>query len=307
MAGNLIALRRRIKSVRNTRKLTKAMKTVAAAKLRRASGELRRSQAYRDRISMMLQEAGSRAGQAVLSGQSPKGTGADTLPLLSANERGAALLVVVAGDKGLCGAFNSHVLKQGEAIVREIADSGREVLLVTVGSKAERYFSKRNVAVKKAYSGMLGRLQFEDAARLAADLQELFRSEALHSVEFASSEFVSASKQQFSRRRLFPVEISADVPAGAETETEPLPAIFEPDAEAIVRALLPRFITAVVYQFLLQSIAAEQVARMVAMEMATRNANDMIRALTLQMNKMRQAAITSELLELITATEALNK
>jgi F-type H+-transporting ATPase subunit gamma len=299
MAGNLIALRRRIKSVKNTRKLTKAMKTVAAAKLRRASGELRRSQPYRDRISMMLHEAGSRADRSMLDQQS----------LLSANERGAALLVVVAADKGLCGAFNSHVLKQGEARYRELAADGREVLLVTVGSKAERYFSKRNLAVKKAYSGMLGRLQFADAARLAADLQELFQSEALHSVEFAFSEYVSASQQQFSRRRLFPVEISAGAPAaaGAAKETELLPAIFEPGAEAIVRALLPRFITAAVYQVLLQSIAAEQVARMVAMEMATRNANDMIRALTLQMNKMRQAAITSELLELITATEALNK
>ncbi len=298
MAGNLIALRRRIKSVRNTRKLTKAMKTVAAAKLRRASGELRRSQPYRDRISMMLHEAGNRADRSLL----------DQQPLLRSNERGAVLLVVVAGDKGLCGAFNSHVLKQAEARYRELAADGRdEVLLVTVGSKAERHFSKRNLAVKKAYNGMLGRLQFADAARLAADLQELFRSEALHSVEFAFSEYVSASKQQFSRRRLFPVEISADAPAAAGAEAEPLPAIFEPGADAIVRALLPRFIAAAVYQVLLQSIAAEQVARMVAMEMATRNANDMIRALTLQMNKMRQAAITSELLELITATEALNK
>lgn len=297
MAGNLIALRRRIKSVKNTRKLTKAMKTVAAAKLRRASGELRRSQAYRDRISMMLQEAGNHASQALLSGH----------PLLSSNEHGAALLVVVAGDKGLCGAFNSHVLKQGEARYREMAADGREVLLVTVGSKAEPYFSKRGLAVKKAYNGMLGRLQFADAARLAADLQQLFQSEALHSVEFAFSEYVSASKQQFSQRRLFPVEISVEAPAGPEEEAEPLPAIFEPGADAIVRALLPRFITTVVYQVLLQSIASEQVARMVAMEMATRNANDMIRALTLQMNKMRQAAITSELLELITATEAQNK
>lgn len=295
MAGNLISLRRRIKSVRNTRKLTKAMKTVAAAKLRRASGELRRSQPYRDRIARMLLEAGSRASQAMIAGQ----------PLLSQNERGAALLVVVAGDKGLCGAFNSHVLKQAEARYRELAAEGREVLLVTVGSKAERHFAKRGLAVKKAYSGMLGRLRFADAARLAADLQEWFQSEALHSVEFAFSEFVSASKQHFSRRRLFPVEISAR--AGAGKETEPLTAIFEPGAEAIVRALLPRFIAAAVYQVLLQSIAAEQVARMVAMELATRNANDMIRALTLQMNKMRQAAITSELLELITATEALNK
>ena len=307
MAGNLISLRRRIKSVQNTRKLTQAMKTVAAAKLRRAKGELQRSQAYRDRIAGMLQEAGRRVDQTMLSEQSPEGTGAVTLPLLRANEQGAALLVVVAGDKGLCGAFNAHVLKQGEAIYREMSAAGREVLLVTVGSKAGRYFSKRDVVLRKSYNGMLGRMQFADAARLAADLQELYRVEALHSVEFAFSEFVSASKQKFSRRRLFPVEIPSETPAPVEGEPELLPAIFEPGADAIVQALLPRYISSVVYQVLLQSIAAEQMARMVAMELATRNANDMVRGLTMQLNKMRQAAITSELLELITATEAMNK
>ncbi len=293
MAENLIFLRRRIKSVKNTQKLTKAMKTVAAAKLRRATGELKRSRAYREKISQLLQEAGAKA---VLTGQS----------LLMGNEQGAALLVVIASDKGLCGAFNSHVLRQGEARYRELAADGREVMLVTVGTKAGRYFSKRGLEPKKAYNGMLGRLQFADAARLAADLQELFQSGALYSVEFAFSEFVSASKQQFSLRRLFPVEVASAVPV-PEAETGAEDYIFEPGADAIFQALLPRYVTAAVYQVLLQSVAAEQVARMVAMDLATRNANDMIKGLTLQLNKMRQAAITKELLEIITATEALNK
>ncbi len=305
MAGNLIFLRRRIKSVKNTQKLTKAMKTVAAAKLRRASSELKRSRAYREKIGQLLQEAGAKA---VLADRSPKGTPRVLAgqPLLHGNEQGPALLVVVASDKGLCGAFNSHVLKQGEARYRELAAAGREVILITVGTKAGRYFSKRNLVPKKAYNGMLGRLQFADALRLAADLQELFLSESLASVEFAFSEFVSASKQQFSLRRLFPVEIALPVGSEAEGHAEREGYIFEPGADAIFQALLPRFIQAAVYQVLLQSVAAEQVARMVAMDLATRNASDMIRELTLQLNKMRQGAITKELLEIITATEALN-
>lgn len=295
MAGNLIFLRRRIKSVKNTQKLTKAMKTVAAAKLRRATGELKRSRAYREKIGFLLQEAGARATR-------------QDHPLLQGNAQGAALLVVVAGDKGLCGAFNSHVLKQGEARFRQLAAAGREAILVTVGTKASRYFVKRGLEPKKMYNGIVSRLQFADAARLAAELQELFLSQSLGSVEFAFSEFVSASKQQFSLRRLFPIEIGPAVAAGetgADGEREGY--IFEPGADAIFQALLPRTVAAFVYQVLLQSAAAEQVARMVAMDLATRNASDMIRDLTLQLNKMRQAAITKELLEIITATEALNK
>ncbi len=301
MAGNLIFLRRRIKSVKNTQKLTKAMKTVAAAKLRRANGELKRSRAFREKIGLLLRETGAALA---LASQSPQGT---PQSLLLGNEKGAVLLVVVAGDKGLCGAFNSHVLKQGEARYRELVAAGREVILVTVGSKAERFFSKQGLEPVQAHNGMIGRLDFADAARLGADLQQRFLSGGLHSVEFAFNEFVSASKQEFSLRRLFPIEVAApDQPLsddGAETQTY----IFEPDAAAIFQALLPRFVSAVVYQMLLQSVAAEQMARMVAMDLATRNASDMIRELTLLLNKMRQAAITKELLEIITATEALNK
>jgi len=304
MAGNLIFLRRRIKSVKNTQKLTKAMKTVAAAKLRRANGELKRSRAYREKIGEMLRETGARTA---LAGHSHKGTGAAIHPLLRGNESGAVLLVVVAGDKGLCGAFNSHVLKQAEARYRELAAAGREVVLVTVGNKAGRHFSKRKLEPARAYNNMIGRLQFEDAARLSADLQERFLGGGLLGVEFAASEFVSASKQEFRLRRLLPFEVAAPerpaVQEGSETEEY----ILEPGAEALFQALLPRCVTAAVYQILLQSVAAEQVARMVAMDLATRNASDMIRGLTLQLNKMRQAAITKELLEIITATEALNK
>jgi F-type H+-transporting ATPase subunit gamma len=296
MAGNLIFLRRRIKSVKNTQKLTKAMKTVAAAKLRRSTSELKRSRPYREKITQFLRETG-------------KNTSLQAQPLLRADGKGAAVLVVVASDKGLCGVFNSHVLKQAEARYRELAAAGREVFLITVGSKASRYFSKRGMEPKKSYNGIMSHLQFSDAASLAVELQELFLNGGAGSVEFAFSEFITASKQQFVMRRLLPVVLDEGEPAEVEktAAAERVGYIFEPGADAIFEALLPRFITAMVYQFLLQSIAAEQLARMVAMDLATRNASDMIRQLTLLLNKMRQAAITKELLEIITATEAMNQ
>ena len=294
MAGNLIYLRRRIKSVKNTQKLTRAMKTVAAAKLRRATSEIKKTKPHRDKIAFLLQQTGP---QIDLGRQ----------PLLKKREQGAILLVVVASDKGLCGGYNSHLLKQSENYYRELVARGEAVSLVTIGTKASRYFSKRNLAVKATYNGWISRLQFADAGRLATELLKMYRDEEFKIVEFAFQKFISASRQQFTVQRLFPLEMEwvagdeKDADAAEETY------ILEPGAEAIFEALLPRHITAIVYHLLLQAMAAEQISRMVAMDLATRNASDMIRSLTLLLNKLRQASITKELLEIITATEALNK
>jgi F-type H+-transporting ATPase subunit gamma len=296
MAGNLINLRRRIKSVKNTQKLTRAMKTVAAAKLRRATAELKKSRPHRDKITYLLQQTGALVE---LSQH----------PLLKTREQGSILLVVVAGDKGLCGAFNSHVLKQSENYCRELVDRGEAVSLITIGTKASRYFLKRNLALKATHNGLISRLQFADAGSLTTELLNVYLHEEIKAVEFAFQEFVSASRQQFTVRRVLPVAMEWSAAAAAEKENnlEKTKYIFEPRAEAIFQALLPRLITAATYQILLQSMAAEQISRMVAMDLATRNASDMIRSLTLLLNKMRQASITKELLEIITATEALNK
>jgi F-type H+-transporting ATPase subunit gamma len=296
MAGNLINLRRRIKSVKNTQKLTKAMKTVAAAKLRRAMNELKKSRPHRDKITFLMQQTG-----ALIDLQQQ--------PLLKMREQGSILLVVVASDRGLCGAFNSQVLKQSENYYRELIERGETVFLVTVGTKASRYFNKRGLSIKSAHNGMINRLQFADARSLATELLNVYQAEEIKSIEFAFHEFVSASKQQFTVRRLLPIamEWPATTDAEKENDGEKTKYIIEPGAAAIFQALLPRFITAAVYQILLQSMAAEQISRMVAMDMATRNASDMIRSLTLLLNKMRQASITKELLEIITATEALNE
>ena len=296
MPGNLIYLRRRIKSVKNTQKLTKAMKTVAAAKLRRATAELKKTRPHRDKITFLLHQTGVMLD---LTQQ----------PLLKKRKQGSILLVVVASDKGLCGAFNSHVLKQGENYYRELVERGEAVSLITVGTMASRYFGKRNLEIKTAHNGLINRLQFADAKSLADSLMDIYLHEEIKGIEFAFHEFVSASRQQFTIRCLLPVDMEWSVVTDNEKEKniEKTKYIFEPGAAAIFQALLPRAITAFVYQILLQSMAAEQVSRMVAMDLATRNASDMIRSLTLLLNKMRQASITKELLEIITATEALNK
>jgi F-type H+-transporting ATPase subunit gamma len=293
MAGNLIYLRRRIKSVKNTQKLTRAMKTVAAAKLRRAVAELKKTRPHRDKITFLLQQTGAMVD-------------ADRQPLLKTREQGGIVLVVVASDKGLCGAFNSQVLKQSEAYYWELVERGEAVSLITVGTKASRYFSKRNLAIKTTHNGLMSRMQFSDAEGLAAELLDVYLHEEVKRIEFVFHEFVSASRQKFTVRPLLPVAREWYAAASAEAHEEKISYIFEPGAEAIFQALLPRFITAAVYQVLLQSMAAEQVSRMVAMDLATRNASDMVRSLTLLLNKMRQASITKELLEIITATEALN-
>jgi F-type H+-transporting ATPase subunit gamma len=295
MAGNLISLRRRIKSVKNNQKLTRAMKTVAAAKLRRATSELKKSRPHRDKIDSLLQQTGAKIDLG-------------RLPLLRPREQGSIVLVVIAGDKGLCGAFNSHVLKHSEAYYRELVERGETVLLIAVGNKAGRYFSKCNLPLQAVHNNLISRLQFSDAEKLATELLDLYLTGEVKRIEFAFQEFVSASKQQFTIRRLLPIETRWPAAAGGtDADDGKGEVIFEPGPEAIFLALLPRFIIAAVYQVLLQSMAAEQISRMVAMDMATRNASDMIRSLTLLLNKMRQASITKELLEIITATEALNK
>jgi F-type H+-transporting ATPase subunit gamma len=209
----------------------------------------------------------------------------------------------------LCGAFNSQVLKQSENYYRELLERGEAVSLITIGTKASRYFSKRNLALKTIYNGMISRLQFADASRLATELLNVYLNEEIKSIEFVFHKYVSASRQQFTVRRLLPFAMEWPAAADAEKDEamEKNVYILEPGAEAIFQALLPRAIIAAVYQILLQSMAAEQVSRMVAMDLATRNASDMIRSLTLLLNKMRQASITKELLEIITATEAMNK
>jgi F-type H+-transporting ATPase subunit gamma len=307
MAGNLIDLRRRIKSVKNTQKSTKAMKTVSAAKLRRSVGELNKTKPMMDKIATLLKRVGDASN-------------VKTNPLLEKRKTGGALMVVISADKGLCGAFNSHLLAKAENRYNELVEKeGRDhVSSVVIGKKAFKLFEKKEYPVKKDYRDIMIRLNHQHALDISRYLQDVYLDpkETIKQVEFVYTGYVSAARQELIVKRLFPIvsewrETGEEAPADGD-EGGPEPAgdieyIFEPSAEAIFEALLPKYINTLVYQVLLQSAAAEHAARMIAMDQATNNANDMIRDLTLTMNKLRQASITNELLEIITATEALTK
>jgi F-type H+-transporting ATPase subunit gamma len=297
MAENLIDLRRRIKSVKNTQKITRAMKTVSAAKLRRSVMELNKTKPMMEKIASLLARVSAVSG-------------ALAHPLLEERKSGHTLLVAISADKGLCGAFNSHLVTKVEERFKELNDYEGEgnVSLITIGKKVSAHFAKRDFPVKREFRDMMGRLTYQHALDLSVYLQEIYLNpkEEIKQVEFVYTKYISAGKQDRTVSQLFPIKgewedkDQEDQPADVEY-------IFEPDAEVLFRALLPKYINSMVFQVLLQSSASEHAARMIAMELASNNASDMIRSLTLTMNKLRQASITNELLEIITATEALTK
>jgi len=289
MAGNLISLRRRIRSVRNNQKITRAMKTVSAAKLRRASGDLGRGRPFLAGLKQLLAAVGQAVDPA-------------SQPLLQNRSTGRVLLVVIASDKGLCGSFNTKVLKRAEEELANLTAAGETVELVVIGSKLVRHFGKKGVAMAQAFPGLMSRLTFDEAKLVFDALQGKFLRGEAKSVIAVSTDFVSASRQEVKVTPLFPLELDL----GGETVGGEVEYILEPGAEELLKALLPRYVQARFYQVLLGSSTAEHAARMLAMDLATRNASDMLHSLTLTMNKIRQASITGELLEIITATEALN-
>jgi F-type H+-transporting ATPase subunit gamma len=296
MAQNLIDLRRRIKSVKNTQKTTKAMKTVSAAKLRRAVSELNKLKPVLERIIVFLNHL-------------EPGNNLESFPLLKERDSGKVILVAVSADKGLCGAFNSHLIAAAEKYYQQqVEENGDNVSLVTLGNKAVGYFEKKGYSINKSYKSMISKLTYQDALELSKYLQDIFLTPAedVKKVNFIYTQYLSASKQEIKTKQLFPLDVDWEDPESTESKKE-LEYIFEPSKAEIFKYLLPRYIDSFVYQILLQSAASEHVARMIAMELATQNATEMIRTLTLTMNKLRQASITKELLEIITATEALRK
>lgn len=297
MAQNLIDLRRRIRAVKDTQKTTQAMKTVSAVKMRRSVNELNRIRPIMEKIESLLKRVAQASGEDV-----------KTHPFLKEKENGDTVIVAISSDKGLCGAFNSHLIEKVEKHYQERLDQeGDSIYLITVGNKASKHFKKRNYPIKKAYQSIISRLKYHHALDLSKYLQEIYLNpdEEIKRVEFVFTRYQSASKQETDIRQLFPIPFTWEGEEEDYSKEEDIEYIFEPSAQEIFKALLPRYINSLVYQTLLQSTASEHAARMVAMELATQNADEMIRNLTLTLNKLRQASITGELLEIITATEAL--
>jgi F-type H+-transporting ATPase subunit gamma len=267
------------------------MKTVSAVKLRKAVTELNNSRPFLLKLEELLRRVG-------------QGLDMNEFPLLQERESGRVVLVAVSADKGLCGSFNSHIEKFVNERKKELEDSGEEVEWVAIGKKVNLHLNSLNLRPLKSETDMMGRLNYQDARSLSDYLQDLFLdSSGVKSVEFIYTSFQSASNQIIVSEQLFPLKSKweqADEDGGEELEY-----IFEPEPKEIFESFLPRYINSLVFRILLESSASEHAARMIAMDLATRNASDVIRTLTLTMNKLRQASITNEILEIITATEAL--
>jgi F-type H+-transporting ATPase subunit gamma len=297
---SLIDLRRRIRSVKNTQQITKAMKMVAASKLRRAQQRVMNARPYAIQMKRVLASAASRVDSSIH-------------PLLTVRERRAdskTLLVVVTGDKGLCGGFNTNILKAGAAFVLETAGPCE---LGLVGRKGRDFFSRRGFAVAFEQVGIFQNLRFEDAKAVGEQAVDLFLGGEVDRVVLIYNEFKSVMTQRVVVDQLLP--ISSDEMGTSEPEATtgaspgegylPVEYIYEPSAQEIFNQLLPRYIEVQVYRALLESNAAFFAAQMTAMDTATKNSAEMIANLTLYMNKVRQAAITREIIEVVSGAEAL--
>ncbi len=287
--STLRALRRRIRSVQNTQQITKAMEMVAAAKLRRAQSRALAARPYAAKITEML---GNLAGAASEIDH----------PLFKAREVKNVALVLVTSDRGLCGAYNANLLRGAEHRRRAAtAAAGQAVTsLVLVGKKGRDYFRRRRYPVLAAHTPLPTEASLEFARTLTADLIGRFVSGDVDRVEIMFTRFLSALNRRVVVEPFLPVGASAAGKPGAGGS-----AIFEPDAESIFAELLPRYATAKLFAALADALASEHSARMIAMGAARKNAGELIDLLTLRRNRLRQAAITKELLDIVGGAEAL--
>ena len=274
----LIDIRRRIRSVRNTQQITKAMKMVSASKLRRAQEAMFGARPY---ARKMVEVLGSMAARA----------SSELHPLLEAREGGRSALVVITADKGLCGGFNANIIRTATQFLRERQAQGVELALL--GRKGRDYFKRRAFLVRSEATG-LQPLRYAAAQKIAQEVMAAFTAREVDEVHLVYNEFKTVIQQHIVVEQLLPLKPTLIDPK------EPLQDyVYEPDPAGIFSGVLPKYVEVRVWQALLESVAAEHGARMAAMDAATKNASEAIDRLTLYMNKVRQAAITKEIIEVV--------
>ncbi|MGD0362147.1 MAG: ATP synthase F1 subunit gamma [Bryobacteraceae bacterium] len=281
---SLIDIRRRIRSVRNTQQITKAMKMVSAAKLRRAQDRVIASRPYGAALRGLLADVAAAAG-------SDERVAAH--PLLARRPEQHVQLVLITSDKGLAGAFNANLIKAAQRFAQEHKPAATDFLLI--GRKGRDFFRKRSVPITGEHLGM-AKVQYEDAAAIGRQLMERFRNEEIDAVYLLYNEFKSVMAQKVTFAQVLPMELPK--------QTEPVDFIFETPPLEMLASLLPRYVESELYRALLESAAAEHAARMTAMDAATSNASEMIENLTLYMNRVRQASITKEIIEVVSGAAA---
>ena len=277
----LIDIRRRIRSVKSTQQITKAMKMVSAAKLRRAQEAMFAARPYARKMMEVLNSLASRAHP-------------DAHALLQERPANRLLLVVVTADKGLCGGFNANIIRAASRFLKDERREGQDLALDLVGRRGRDFFKRRNWRIRTERVGVFQALRFTSAQQIARELIGCYTSGEADQVYLLYNEFKSVIQQRVVVERLLPIERRELHPA------EPaLDYIYEPQPGAIFDELLPKHVETQVWRALLESAAAEHGARMAAMDAATNNAAEMIERLTLYMNKVRQAAITKEIIEVV--------
>jgi F-type H+-transporting ATPase subunit gamma len=301
--ANILDIRRRIRSVKNTQQITRAMKMVAAARLRRAQDHIIRARPYADRMMTVLRGVAARIQRA-------EGDDAPLHPLLAVRPVKKVLLVLVTADRGLAGAFNANLIRAAQQYIASRREQGEEVLLIGAGRKGRDFFRKRPVNMVGEYVQFFGRrVEFGQAQELAQRVAELYANGEIDAVDFVYNEFKSVITQGVRVERYLPIPPVEPAKEGGQEEKsgEPAPLleyIYQQPPEEIFRDLLPRYLEAEVYRALLESQAAEFAARMTAMDSATRNAGDLIESYTLTLNRARQARITREIIEIVSGAAA---
>jgi F-type H+-transporting ATPase subunit gamma len=284
---SLIDIRRRIRAVKSTQQITKAMKMVAASRLRKSQERIVSARPYGREMLRVLQDLASRTD--------PTGH-----PLLAQREEKSALVIVITGDKGLCGSFNTNIIKTASQFI--LGDERRTTVLSLVGRKGRDFFRRRGFSVGYERVNLFQNLHFDDARAIGHYAAEAFTEGRVDAVYLAYNEFKSVLQQKPTIEQLLPVPratLDHELPAAR------VDYVYEPDAAALFGVVLPAYVDVRIWTALLESNAAQNAAQMTAMDAATNNAADMIDALTLYMNKVRQAAITREIIEVVSGAQAL--
>ena len=295
--ANLLDIRRRIKSVKNTQQITKAMKMVSAAKLKRAQTRVVNARPFAEKMREVL---GKLAEQTTEDFHHP---------LLDNRGDQRYLVVLVTADKGLCGAFNTNLQKAGQTFLKEHA--GKHIELLAIGRKGRDFFRRRHATLAGEYVGLTGkgRVEFSEALEVARDVIKRFtEDDSLDKVFLIFSEFKSVLTQRVAVEQILPISQETKAEGAPTDLSQPVTLkeyIYEQPPAEIFSRLLPRLIETQIFRALLESIASEQGARMTAMEAASKNAGELISSLTLNMNRVRQAAITREIIEIVSGAAAL--
>jgi F-type H+-transporting ATPase subunit gamma len=282
-------LKRQIQSVKNTAKMTQALQTISAIKLNKARAHLDRARPYTDNVEEMMRDIADRAQS-------------DTPLLVGRDEVNNVAICTVTSDRGLAGAFNAQVLRRTMSLRQE---QSAEIVQVATGRKAREFFKFRRMNLDEVYVGFSDSPSYEKAREIGYRLTQLFEDEEADEVYLVYNRFQSALAQRPTVTRILPIASEDEEDGEEEDNTSDIPFEFIPEPEELLERLVPKYVETLVFRALLESAAGEHGARMTAMQSATEAANEMTDVLTMQMNKMRQAAITQEIIEIASAAEAL--